>query len=467
MRRGCKDVNLRDYKTLMPWVWDCIKRHYKRYDFRDMLVKEYRIPLSTYAIALENQDPSLLFPAVKPIAQEAVRRIANQDLEVRPPRIENKIDITTGKIRPIGCEEPMQQVFDTIAVYAASEVWKRRVISQQVSSIPNRGPLYGAKMIQHWVIEDNRAIRYASAHNITYISKCRYHVIIDATKCFPSARFEVFMVLFRRDCANEDLLWLFEALFRLHRVEGYEGFLIGSWISQQAMQYMLSFVYRHVMALANERRGKRIRFVTHMVTCMDDMLMTGTNRKNLKSAVRSAVKFAKSTLGLNIKPNWQIKELEKEPIDMMGYVIHRNGKMTIRARNLIHGRRLVLTYYREHALTLQQARRLSAYKGFFKHTKITHVKKRKKDDKRLQVKEAFDYAASVVSRYDREANNGTIQRKSTIQRTAGTGQVHAAPGREGGCMDQARHTTESGQRGRRCVVCQGSLFADDADPGGN
>ena len=108
--------------------------------------------------------------------------------------------------------------------------------------------------------------------------------------------------------------------------------------------------------------------------------MTGTNLKNLKSAVRSAVVFAKKTLGVNIKPNWHIKELEKEPIDMMGYVVHRNGKMTIRARNYIHGRRLILKYYREHALSLQQARRLTAYKGFFKHTKITYVRKWKKDD---------------------------------------------------------------------------------------
>lgn len=39
MRRSCKDINLRDYKTVLPWVWDCIKRHYKRFDFRGMLAK--------------------------------------------------------------------------------------------------------------------------------------------------------------------------------------------------------------------------------------------------------------------------------------------------------------------------------------------------------------------------------------------------------------------------------------------
>ena len=155
------------------------------------------------------------------------------------------------------------------------------------------------------------------------------------------------------------------------------------------------------------------------------------------------VSYANLNNGLTMKDNWHIKELEKEPIDMMGYVAHRNGKITIRARNFLRGRRLVLTYYREHALTLQQARRLSAYKGFFKHTKITHIKKWKNDMNKIPVAEAFDYAAGVISRYDREVNNGRILRKSTIQRTAGTGQVHAASGREGGCMDQARHTTES------------------------
>lgn len=466
MHRSCAEINLRDHKVLMPWVWDCILRHYDRFDFRDMLF-DYGISQKTYARVMETHDSTLLYRAVKPIAKEAARRITNRNLELKPVQIKLRKDHSTGKVRPIGREEPMQQIFDTIAVYAAAEIWHRRIVLHQVSSIKGRGPLYGVKFIQHWIMEDNRAARYAKTHGLPYVSQCKYHTKNDIQQCFPSARVEVFMALFRKDCANQDLLWLWETLLRSHKVEGYQGFMIGSLVSQWAMQYMLSFAYRYAMEQATVRRGKRIKTVSHAMFFMDDFLFTGSNRKNIKSTIRKIAKYAKEKMYLTLKDNWHIKELEKEPIDMMGYVAHRNGKITIRARNFLRGRRLVLTYHREHALTLQQARRLSAYKGFFKHTKITHIKKWKNDMNKIPVAEAFDYAAGVISKHDREVNNGRILRKSTIQRTAGTGQVHAAPGREGGCMDQARHTTESGQRGRRCVVCQGSLFADDADPGGN
>ena len=434
MRRSCASVDLRNYKTLVPWVWDCIQRHYDRFDFRDMLLKNGISP-DTYAEVLESHDSSKLYKAVEPIAKEAARRIANRDLELKPVRIKKRMDHSTGKIRPIGREEPMQQIFDTIAVYASAEIWRRRIVLHQVSSIKGRGPLYGVKIIQHWIMEDNRAARYAKAHGLPYVSQCKHHTKNDIQQCFPSARVEVFMALFRKDCANQDLLWLWETLLCSHRVEGYQGFMIGSLVSQWAMQYMLSFAYRYAMEQATVRRGKRIKTVSHAMFFMDDFLFLGSNRKNIKSVIRKIAKFAKEKMGLTMKDNWHIKELEKEPIDMMGYVAHRNGKITIRARNFLRGRRLVLTYYREHALTLQQARRLSAYKGFFKHTQITHIKKWKNDMNKIPVAEAFDYAAGVISRYDREVNNGRILRKSTIQRTAGAGKIQTAPGRESGCVD--------------------------------
>lgn len=409
MRRGCKNVDLRNYKTLLPWVWDCIKRHYKRYDFRDMLIKKYGVPREDYARVLLEHDYSLFAQAVEKIAKEAAKRIAERDLKLPPVYMRWRRDGSSGKWRRIGSESAMQQVFDSIAVHAAEEIWKRRIVPQQVSSIKGRGTLHGAKMIRKWVQDDNRAMRYAKAHKIPYASKCKDFAITDVTQCFQSARLEIFMALFRRDCANEDLLWLWETLLRSHRVEDYQGFMIGANVSQWGMQYMLSFVYRYAMNLYTERRGKRLPMVTHMLTQMDDMIMMSGNRKNLKSAIRKVIKFAKEKLGLTIKPNWQIKSLDKEPIDMMGFVVHRNGKMTIRSRIFLRGRRMVLRYHRKRTLTLEQARRLSSFKGYFKHTKIWHTKEKKSSNEKIDIRDACDYAASVVSRYDREALYGNLR----------------------------------------------------------
>lgn len=420
MRRGCKDIDLRDYKILLPWVWDCILRHYKnRYDFRDLLY-EYGVSPEVYAHVLLEHDTTLFADAVVKIAKEAARRIAEHELQLTPIRYKWRRDGSNGKLRRIGNESAWQQIFDSIAVFAASEVWKRRIVWYQVSSIKGRGTLHGAKLIRKWVQDDNRAMRYAKLHKIPYVSKCKDFAITDVTQCFQSARLEIFMALFRRDCANEDLLWLWETLLRSHRVGDYQGFMIGANVSQWGMQYMLSFVYRYAMNLYTERRGKRLQMVTHMLTQMDDMIVMSGNRKNLKSAVRKIIRFAKEKLGLTIKPNWHIKSLDEEPIDMMGFVIHRNGKMTIRSRVFLRGRLMVLRYHRNRKLTIEQARRLSSFKGFFKHTNIWHVKERKNSDEKIDVKTACDYAASVVSRYDRGINNGLLR-----SRTA-DGSIHAA-----------------------------------------
>lgn len=395
MRKSCKHIDLRNKETLRPWVWDAVKRHYGRYDFRDMLV-EYGVSREEYAASCIDHDLTRFSGAVNNIAAYAADCIANHKLELPPVRIRKQKDGSSLKERDIGCESAMQQVFDSIARYAPEDIWRRRIVPQQVSSIQGRGPLYGSNMIQRWILADNRAIRYAKSHGIPYVSKMKYFVKLDIRKCFPSARLEIFMELFRRDCANEDLLWLWQELLKTHRVHDYQGFMIGANVSQWGMQYMTSFIYRYAMSLATIRRGKRIPMVTHMLLFMDDMLLTGSNRKNLKSAVRKVIKYTRDVLWLAMKETWHIKELETEPIDMMGYVLHRSGKRTIRARVFIRGRRMVLRYHARRTLTIEQARRLVSYKGFFKHSNSLAV------CRKLQMDEAFEFAAGVVSRHDKE-----------------------------------------------------------------
>ena len=70
MRRSCKDIDLRNYKTLLPWVQDCIRRHHKRFDFRAML-KHYGISRKIYSRVLLKHDYSLFTEAAEKIAKEA------------------------------------------------------------------------------------------------------------------------------------------------------------------------------------------------------------------------------------------------------------------------------------------------------------------------------------------------------------------------------------------------------------
>lgn len=360
MKRKCKRVDITDFDTIRPWVEECVRRHKKRYDFRDLLIR-HGLSREKYKESLRTHDCSG-YP-IDSITREAIRRIKSGDLSLRPVRIREQHDATTGKIRRIGCEEPMQQIFDYIAVYSCREIWDKRIVPQQMSSMPGRGQVYGMKLIRKYLKQDDRCIRWAKKHGVRYTRRCAYFVKLDIAKCFPNASREKFLELFRRDCGNRTIIWLWEELLKTHETEDYHGFMIGALVSQWACQYMLSFLYREAM---NIRKGGR-KAVSRMVMFMDDMLLLGSNRKALYNTVRDLSRFA-CCLHFTIKKTFAIYRTANVGIDMMGFVVYASGKTKIRARDFIRFRRLILRYERTGAMTEKQAKRLVSYKGFYKYS---------------------------------------------------------------------------------------------------
>ena len=397
MKRSCKHIDITDLNTIRPFVSDCCRRHKKRYDFRSLFIR-HGMSKQDYQTAIKSQDFSMFNEVIDNIALDAISRIKNQDLQLPPVRLREMKDNTTGKIRLIGIECAMQQVLDYIAVYSAMDIFKRRMVHEQASSLPGRGQLYGTKLIQKWVKKDYDAMRYAKRHNLSYTSKCKYFVKLDIILCYPSANSDKFLELFRKDCANDDIFWLWSQLIESYKVDGHTGFMIGALPSQWAAQYMLSYLYRNAKNLHYTRRNRRYKMVNHMLLFMDDMLMIGSNKKALLIAVTSVVQYAHMFLGWNIKRNFSIKLLSDNNIDMMGYVIRRDGSISIRGRNFIHARRLALRYQSKPLLNISNAKRILAYKGYFKYSNSRFAYNK------YGLNKLFYNAALLMSDHDRRTN---------------------------------------------------------------
>ena len=97
MKKKCKDIDITDIQTVRPWVEDCIRRHKKRHDFRKLIIHHGTVE-EIYWKAVNENDFSLLQPAVDRIAEDAVRQIKARHLELEPVRIREQEDKTTGKI---------------------------------------------------------------------------------------------------------------------------------------------------------------------------------------------------------------------------------------------------------------------------------------------------------------------------------------------------------------------------------
>ncbi|MGM9519297.1 MAG: hypothetical protein ACI3WS_01345 [Phascolarctobacterium sp.] len=332
-------------------------------------------------------DREAFFPYIKMIAEDAAEQIARRGLIIEPIKIALRVDPSSGKLRYIGVECPMQQIFDYIVVKSSMDILMRFIVLEQVSSIKKRGQDMGVRLIRYWVKNH----------------KPKYHVKGDITKCFPSAKYQRFLELFGKYCVNDDILWLWATLFETHKaaymtIENYKGecgMIVGALPSCWAVQFMLSWVYRFAKGLHYERRGQRIKIFEDTLFFMDDILLTGNNRLKMQRSFSKVIKFARDFLGFSIKPNWHIKELEQEPIDMMGYVVHADGHITIRARVFLRARRNVLRYHANGGYKLKQAQRACSYKGYFKNSNSYQVRHK------YDINKAMRAAAHVVSLHDR------------------------------------------------------------------
>ena len=398
MKRYCKHIDITDAEFIRPFIADCIFRHYKRHDFRKFLIQHGLTKERYNDIISHKADKSCLNSTINNITDMITDLIRREDLSaMKPVTIRTRHDNTCGKVREIGCECPLQQCLDFIAVGASMELFNKRIVPQQCASIDGRGQLYGVRMIQKWIKKDNGAIRYAARHSRKYSPHCKYFVKLDIKKCYPSMRMEHFMRMFRRDCANKKLIWLWRSLLSSHRIdEQHQGLMIGSLISQWAAQYIISFAYRYVMSLHKYQYKDQTK-VSHMCIFMDDMLLIGSNRRELSAAVNLLRRFMLDNFGLRIKEQYNICELcGSVGIDMMGYVVYRSGKVAVRARNFIKLRRQAMRYNRLRRMTYRQAKHFISYKGYFMHSNNYIMKSS------YQMSKAFMYAGLKIGNCERQ-----------------------------------------------------------------
>lgn len=279
------------------------------------------------------------------LIDEVSREIAERRLSFEPIHRYNRVEPTNGKVRTIGVATVKQQLVDYVVVNCVRGLLDAKVGHYQASSVRGKGSTFTMRTIRRWV----RSV------------DSRFFVKLDVRKCYPSTRHDVVLRIFRRYVASPDVLYCVETLLATYTGGGLE---IGSYFSLRAELLVLSFAYHHVEGLHKERRGKKRALVAHQIWYMDDALLMGNDKRDLRSAVRSLERYLRDELGLELKP-WKICRVgEDEPIDMAGYVV-RPSHVEVRAGTFIRGMRAFRRFDRHPCL--RRARRVTSYMGYFRH----------------------------------------------------------------------------------------------------
>lgn len=358
MKRLCKDVDITDRGLISKAVYACLNKKYKRNDVVKYLSQVSGIKQEYIRCIYYRYGKSAMYPFTEIVISEIQNEIKSRNISFPEIWYREKLDGSSGKIRRIGIQNIKQQLYDYIAVEGLKPVLKR-IGEYQYASIEGRGTTKGKEVIAHWIRNKNM----------------RYFVKLDVRKCFESIDQNKLMNYLRVKVKNEPLLDLIKLLLGSFE----RGLSIGSYLSQYLCNLYMSILYHEIMEnMYRIRRGKRgekrINLVRHCLIYMDDILMIGSRKRDLEKAVKQTIKKA-TEMGLEIKLNYQAKEIDGNCIDMLGFKIYRTHT-EIRGRTFIRVRR---AFRRAgNRLTEVLAKKCLSYNGYLKHTDSKRMQKKLK-----------------------------------------------------------------------------------------
>lgn len=377
MKTYCKNIDITDRDLIKRATYSCLQDKYTRKDTLKLLSLYSKENISTkqmYKMIKESGKASV-FPYVENVIDGLRNELINRNIILKPIFYKEKLDGSCNKIRRIGIQDVKQQIYDYIAVEGLKPIFKR-IGEHQYASIKGRGQINGVRKIQRWL--RNKNIKYAGK--------------ADIKKCFENISREKMMNFLHKYVRNDLLLWLVNELLSTFE----SGLSIGSYLSQFLCNLYMSQLYHEIsenmFRVRKHKNGinERINLVTHVLIYMDDILILGTNSKDLNKAMKLIIKFAKDEMGLEVKASWTVfktrlkdrktkdEKYEGQFIDMMGFRIYR-WHTTIRRRVFIRIRKAymrTLKCIKTHkTILVSLARKCLSYYGYIKHTDSFKFKK--------------------------------------------------------------------------------------------
>lgn len=363
MKRYCKAIDITDRGLISTAVYKCLKKKYKRNDVLRLLSTYTILDVNQIYCIFKRYGKNAIRFLVEAVIDDIRNEIINWDIKFPPVWYREKADPSSGKIRRIGIQNIKHQLYDYIAVEALQPILKR-IGEHQYASIKGRGTLRGARDTRRWL--RNR--------KLTYVAQS------DVKKCYESVDREKLMQFLEHYVKNDLLLKLIRKL-----IYSFErGLSIGSYLSQFLCNLYMSILYHDIAEnmyrIRKHRNGfkERINLVRKQTFYMDDILIAGTNKKDIVKAMKLIIRKAKE-MGLRIKNTFRIYKISGTFVDMMGYRIYPY-KMTIRRRNF---RKIRKAYtkarklYKTHKpIPFKLAKRCSSFYGFLKNTNSKHIQKK-------------------------------------------------------------------------------------------
>lgn len=228
-------------------------------------------------------------------------------------------------------------------------------------SVPDRGIEFLRKTITHWIRNDRQL---------------RYFVKLDIRKFFDNIDRNKLKALLRTKIKDKDSLWAFDQIIDAAPSACPVGFYTSPWLANLYLEKLDWYIEQNLYKI---RRGKRVKYVTHNLRYVDDILLFGTSKSDLKKAVKQIKEYLKINYDLEIKPCWEIKRIGKHDkdsgklikgtywLDIGGYKFCQDATI-LRDGIYLSAKRLARKMYKAGYYTVHQAQSIISRIGWAKHS---------------------------------------------------------------------------------------------------
>lgn len=229
------------------------------------------------------------------------------------------------------------QIVHWALILKIKDLLMRGMYKWSCASIPNRGTHYAKDRTQKWLREDKKGTKWC--------------LKLDIKKYYPNINKELLKTKFERIIKCRDTLNLINLIIDSHD----KGLPIGNYTSQWFANFNLQDVDHYV---------KETLKIPYYIRYMDDLVLLHRNKKELRKAFNSLSEMLNS-MGLEIKGNYQLFNIDKRSLDFVGFVMNHN-KTFIRKRITKRARRKALRFPKN--MNLKEAHALISYYGWYLHS---------------------------------------------------------------------------------------------------
>lgn len=216
---------------------------------------------------------------------------------------------SSGKNREIEIARLKDHIVQWMAMLTIEELETRKMYRHSCGNLPKRGIEDARKTVETWV----RA------------GDCRFFVKLDIRHFYKTVNLRKLSELLRSHIKDKRFLELLDQIVYSSAIleslfDDPRNLAIGYYSSPWFANIYLTPLDNYITEeLYKERRGKRIRYAKHYLRYVDDLLLMGASKSDLKKAVKKIMSFCKDVLDVEVKKTWEICEVaELLPPDEKG-----------------------------------------------------------------------------------------------------------------------------------------------------